>query len=133
MLQNAASSAVLQWIYAPQPVEIQTRAVTSFPPGDSLPSDGGGSRPAILIYRKEPVYPEEARQNEIKGTVELAITIGTDGRVTAARPLRGHPLLARAAGEAVLQWRYRPATVDGTAVEVESQVLLKFIGDRADR
>lgn len=43
--------------------------------------------------------------------------------------LSGGPLLAAAAKQAVEKWRYRPATLDGQAVEVESRVTVNFVLD----
>ena len=39
----------------------------------------------------------------------------------------GHPLLVRAAIEAVRQWRYRPYVLNGEPVEVETQVTVNFV------
>ncbi len=131
MLQKAAASAVMQWTYGPQPAETQTLAFVNFPGSDSPRSAGGSLQPAVLVSKRDPVYPEEARRDGIKGTVELVVTIGTDGRVKAARTLHGHPLLAQAAEESVLQWRYKPTELNGTAVEAQSQVFVNFRGEPA--
>ncbi|MBV9676870.1 MAG: energy transducer TonB [Acidobacteriaceae bacterium] len=38
----------------------------------------------------------------------------------------GHPLLIRAAREAVLQWRYRPTLLNGEPVEVVTNIVVNF-------
>jgi TonB family protein len=131
MLQKAASSAVMQWTYGPQPAETRTLAFVNFAGSDSPRSAGGSLQPAILVFKRDPVYPEEARRDGIKGSVELVVTIGTDGHVKAARTVHGHPLLAQAAEEAVLQWRYKPTELNGAAVEAQSQVFVNFLGEPA--
>jgi len=41
--------------------------------------------------------------------------------------LSGHPLLVRAAVEAVKQWRYRPYVLNDEPVEVETQITVNFL------
>ena len=38
----------------------------------------------------------------------------------------GHPLLAPAAVEAVQQWRYKPTTINGEPVDVQTRVYVTF-------
>jgi TonB family protein len=58
------------------------------------------------ITHVDPVYPEQARQARIQGTVVVQVTVGTDGRVSNARVLRSIPMLDQAALDAVRQWVY---------------------------
>ena len=58
------------------------------------------------ITHVDPVYPEQARQAGVVGTVMVQITVGTDGRVSNARVIRSVPLLDQAALDAVKQWVY---------------------------
>jgi len=129
MLQNAAIAAVKQWIYTPPPVETNTTVTLSLG-DDQAPAPMGQLLQAVLISRKEPVLPEAARAAGISGQVLLEATIGTDGHVKSIRVLRGDPLLAGAAEEAVRQWAYRPTMLNGTPVETKSQIVLNFVGDR---
>lgn len=55
--------------------------------------------------------------------------VGLDGRVLSVQVLSGSPLLATAAKQAVEQWHYRPAILDGHAVEVEARVTVNFVLD----
>ncbi len=73
--------------------------------------------------------PQIARAARISGTVELMVLVGRDGRVLSVEVLSGSPLLAAAAKQAVEQWRYRPAVLDGQAVEVEARVTVRFVLD----
>jgi protein TonB len=61
-----------------------------------------------LVYRVLPAYPEQARQDQIAGTVKLDITVGEDGSVESVTVLEGHTVLAAAAGAAVREWKYQP-------------------------
>ena len=62
-----------------------------------------------------------------KGLVELVATIGTDGNVKAVRVISGHPLLVKAAQDAVMHWRYRPTMLNGVSVQNETRISLNFI------
>jgi len=79
-----------------------------------------------LVHRIQPSYPEIARQARVQGAVVLGAVISKDGRIENLRVLRGHPLLAKAAIDAVSQWRYRPYYLNGEPVEVETQVTVEF-------
>jgi protein TonB len=82
---------------------------------------------ANLIRRVQPDYPTLARQARIQGTVVLRAVISRDGAIENLQVLSGHPMLVQAAVNAVLQWRYRPYLLNGEAVEVETQITLKFV------
>lgn len=80
-----------------------------------------------LVKRIIPQYPPIARIARISGTVELLVLIGQDGRVRSIEVLSGNPRLAASAKAGVEQWRYRPAILDGHAVEVETRVTVHFV------
>jgi TonB family protein len=79
--------------------------------------------PQQLIQKVAPVYPVDAAAQHITGTVRVSYVIGGDGKVYNAHALSGEglseePSLRKAAEEAVLQWEYQPATMDGKPVEM---------------
>src|SRR6185437_6268964 len=76
------------------------------------PSDGKRQ----LVNKVIPEYPELAKQFNMKGAVRLALVIKPDGHVKKVDVLGGNPLLARAAVEAVMKWRYSPADTESTVV-----------------
>jgi protein TonB len=82
------------------------------------------------VRRVEPKYPPLARQTRLEGTVRLRAIVGTDGRVREVEMLSGHALLAQAAMDAVLQWRYRPTLLNGRPVDVETQITVVFVLNR---
>ncbi len=79
-----------------------------------------------LIHKVQPQYPADARARGVQGAVVLDLQIGGDGAVKNIAVVEGDPELADAAVEAVRQWRYRPYTVDGKAVEMQTRVTIKF-------
>ena len=72
------------------------------------------------------MYPPLARQARIQGTVKLTAIISKTGSIEKLEVLQGHPLLIPAALTAVNQWRYRPTLLNGTPVEVVTQVDVNF-------
>ena len=80
----------------------------------------------MLIRRVQPAYPQVAKLTHTQGTVVLSALIGTRGDIEAVQVIKGHPLLAGAAVEAVRQWRYRPYILNGSPIEVRTQVTVNF-------
>jgi protein TonB len=93
-------------------------------------STGGQITQAQVLHSKQPEYPKLARQMGIKGNVEVLATIGTDGRVKSVKVEKGHPLLVKAAVDAVMQWTYRPTLLNGVPVQNDTHITLNFMGDR---
>src|SRR6202050_923845 len=87
---------------------------------------GGSVQAALLINRVQPVYPPLARQTRISGTVRLHALISKSGSVESLEVLSGHPLLVRAAMDAVQQWRYKPTLLNGEPVEVDTTIDVIF-------
>lgn len=85
-----------------------------------------GLEQALLVHRIVPDYPPLARQVGLQGTVRLHAIIGTDGVVREVEVESGHPLLVKAALDAVSQWRYKPTLLNGQAVEVETTITVIF-------
>lgn len=134
-------------IYAGPPVETTDRPELARPGSEgpaNLPKDliGDGSvktdvqfRPtrivshlseAQLVNRVEPVYPHVAAIAGIQGQVKLHAIIARNGSIQSLNAISGHPLLVRAALDAVGQWRYRPYYLNGEAVEVETFITVNF-------
>ena len=86
-----------------------------------------GVAEGFLVRQVKPVYPPLARQARIQGAVVLQAIIGKDGSIEKLRLIGGHPMLSPAAIEAVRQWRYRPYTLNGEPVEVETEITVNFV------
>lgn len=89
-------------------------------------SVGGTVQQAMLIRRVEPGYPPLARQLRRAGQVHLRALISTDGRIESLQAMDGDPLLIQSALDAVGQWRYKPTTLNGSAVEVETVITVIY-------
>lgn len=87
---------------------------------------GGDVESAKLIYAPHPAYPQIAISTRSQGTVRLEAIIAADGKIRNLRVLSGPPLLVRAAMDAVQQWKYQPTLLNGTAVEVVTEIEVNF-------
>jgi protein TonB len=80
-----------------------------------------------LIYKVQPAYPPMARSARIQGAVVVRAIISRSGAIENLQVLAGHPLLVKAAIDAVSQWRYRPYILNDEPVEVETQITVNFV------
>jgi protein TonB len=91
------------------------------------PRQTGNAQPPRLLNRVNPVYPREVQRERIQGVVRLQVVIEADGSVGDAKVVRSlDPRLDAAAMEAVKQWRYEAATVDGTPVRTIATIMVSF-------
>jgi periplasmic protein TonB len=86
----------------------------------------GGVQMAKLVKQVIPVYPPLARNARIYGVVHLVGIISKDGTIRNLQLIAGHPLLARAALDAVSQWIYKPTLLSGEPVEVICPIDVTF-------
>ena len=73
-------------------------------------------------------HPDYASDPRIRGGYEAVLDAIVDehGRIQSVKVLRGHPLLARAATQAVEQWEYEPLKLNGSPTAFELTVSLWF-------
>jgi TonB family protein len=92
----------------------------------AAPRVSQGVQEARLVRRVEPVYPPQARAQRSQGKITLSATIGADGSVRQVAVVGGSPVLAEAAKDAVLKWRYSPALLNGSPIEVQKEIIVIF-------
>jgi TonB family protein len=80
----------------------------------------------ISVSAVLPGYPLLAQNQHLEGDVRLDAVIDVNGRVTAAKAVSGPVLLQQAAVDALRQWRYRPATLNGKPVPMHLSVTIRF-------
>jgi protein TonB len=56
----------------------------------------------------------------------IAARISPDGRIRDLHVISGHPMLVKAALEAVRQWVYAPTLLNGRPVEVVTDIVVNF-------
>ena len=81
---------------------------------------------ANLLKKVEPVYPPEAVETRVEGTVQFTVIIGKDGKVQDIQLIRGNALLVPAAKKAVTQYIYKPVTLNGDPIQVVTTVDVVF-------
>jgi len=112
------------------------------PPGGRGPGGSNGNNPddpdrvypapqvterARVISKPEPQYTEDARRNQITGSVILRVVFSRTGEVTNIRALHSLPFgLTERAIAAARLIRFRPATKDGRPVNVSMQLEYNF-------
>jgi len=79
---------------------------------------------ALLTDQPPLAYPANAAGKP--GTVTLQVLIGRDGTVQDAKFLQGSLAFARAAIDNVKQWKFKPYTMNGRPVSVETNLTLEF-------
>lgn len=79
-----------------------------------------------LRLNPAPVYPAEAQQRQVQGTVELDVMVGSSGEVQSVRLVKGPAELAGAATQAVRGWQFAPTLLGGHPVETEQSVIFTF-------
>src|SRR5215204_6092697 len=110
-----------------------------FNAGGGGPGGGGGgdysriftgkevTSKARLISKPEPQYTEDARKNQITGTVVLKVVFSSGGQVTNIRTVSGLPYgLTERAIAAARQIKFTPATKDGHQVSMWMQLEYNF-------
>ena len=118
-------SLMSQIFVPPQPKPMAHVADPPITPVKPMPI-GGDVQAAKLLKKVIPVYPPLARQARVSGTVQLIGVIAKDGTIQQLQVVSGHPLLVKAALDAVRQWIYRPTVLNGQAVEVIAPIDVNF-------
>lgn len=111
-----------QWEQLEAPLKTRAKAAAEKPQAQ-VPAE---VMQKLLIHRVEPVYPPEARQARLEGTIALDIVIAHDGSVISMHALNGPDVLARAAMDALRWWKFEPYRVNGEPTAVETTVAVEF-------
>jgi TonB family protein len=85
--------------------------------------------PARILSKPKPQYTEEAKKNQVSGTVVLRAVFSSDGTVSNIRTVSGLPNgLTEKAMEAAQQIRFAPAIKNGRPVSQYIQIEYNFNG-----
>jgi general secretion pathway protein A len=113
---------------APNPDELSaglapTKQILAPPPSLLV---GGEVKPARLLKSISPAYPSLAKNQHLSGDVRIDALIDANGDVSAMTVLSGPLLLQESAKEALHQWKYQPATLNGKPVPMHLAVTIQF-------
>ena len=101
-------------------------AATSSSVAPATPRVGGHAVPPRLLKSALPEYPVLARQRHIEGDVVVQADIDANGNVKSVKVISGSELLRDAAVNAVRQFKYSPAQLDGSPTNSQVLVTVKF-------
>jgi len=88
---------------------------------------GGDVKPPERVFAPQPAYTEIARRARIQGVVIVQAIIDKAGNVTNVKVLKGLPMgLEEAAVDAMKQWKFKPATLNGRPVTVYYNLTVNF-------
>lgn len=155
LLRKEAEKAALktkfrQTFSSGKPVKISCVLVYNFSPKDYEKSDNenknlGGNkneRPRICTgglcnsratYLPQPVYPKEAKEQNISGSVYVRVSIDEEGNVTSAETCSGHPLLREEAKKAALKAKFKQTKLSGVPVKVSCMLAYSFLPDKSEQ
>ncbi len=117
-LGASANDSAISGIMSTTPVNLPR-------PAQKLKVSQGVSQ-GLLIKSVPPDYPPQAMKMHIQGAVELLAYISKDGSITDVKLIKGDAGLARAAIDAVKQWKYKPYYLNDQPVEIQTQITVNF-------
>lgn len=82
----------------------------------------------VALMKVPAVYPYKAKKAKLEGYVKLKIVIRPDGTVSTATVIESQPkrLFDQAAKDAILQYKFKPRTVDGQPVQQIATQVIEF-------
>jgi TonB family protein len=151
-LQETARDQLLKWTLKPAVVggsRVQVEAPLTFEFSTTLEGNAGVGAPtsttvsiptttkpivvspmiASSLQTKSypPVYPQALKEHRVSGKVELKAIIGKNGEIVSVTPISSNdPEFTRAAVSAVQHWAYKPYLLNGSPVEIETVITVKF-------
>ena len=95
---------------------------------EDMPEFPGGTEALLKYIAENVVYPEQAKNDTIQGTVYLKFVVDKTGKVTQTEVIRGvHPLLDEESIKVVNSLpEWTPGRKSGKNVDVAMQIPIKF-------
>jgi len=149
-LQAAARDQLLKWRLKPAanqgvPVQVESGLTFEFTtvqegaigaPAPQNSSEAPAMKPIVvspavvssmLTKSYAPVYPQALKIARISGKVEMDAVIGRNGQIVSLTPKYStDPEFTKAAITAVQHWAYKPYLLNGSPVEVQTVITVKF-------
>jgi protein TonB len=82
--------------------------------------------PMAVLKTVKPIYPAIAKARRLSGSVVVEVKVGKDGRASNPRLVSGLPIFRDAAFDAVKQWVFKPAKLNGQPIEQSTQIRVDF-------
>jgi TonB family protein len=115
-------------------VSVASSPAPAGPPSSTPPASEARDHNSVAaivlqrLYSPDPEFPENAREHDLTGFVDLEFTVLADGSVTNVTVLKAQPVgvFEKSAVAAVSHWRYRPIDRDGAQVSQHARLRLNF-------
>jgi protein TonB len=116
----------------PDSVSAETQPVTAAPAQPVAPLNPGGDvRPARVLRRVQPRYPEIMLRTGMAAVVTVHCVIGKDGTIRDPQIIQSSfPPFNEAVLEAVSQWTFAPGTRRGEPVDTYFDLTVRFVVSR---
>jgi protein TonB len=118
----------------PSSLKSQLASMTPEASGNKAPEAAMGSIEPVIVpeavertlltEQLSPAYPAGAKGQ--RGTVVVQVLIGRDGVVQDAKFVQGSLAFARAAIDGAKQWKFKPYTMNGRPVSVQTTLTISF-------
>jgi TonB family protein len=82
--------------------------------------------PMRVLKTVPPTYPSIARIRRLSGSVVVQVTVGKDGKVHNPQFVSGQPVFRDAAFDAVKQWKFKPAMLNGQPIDQTTEIKMDF-------
>ncbi|HEY2324598.1 MAG TPA: TonB family protein [Thermoanaerobaculia bacterium] len=108
-------------------VDAGQQGTDTAPAADTVFHPGADVKPAVVIYRVEPQYPQGALRIHMGGTVVVKCVVDKNGSVrepevvTSSFAAFDEPAL-----KALQQWRFAPGSLHGKAVDTWFELTIRF-------
>jgi protein TonB len=83
-------------------------------------------QPVDVLRRVAPIYPPIAKQRRLSGTLVVDALVDKTGKVANMQLISGPPIFKDAAFEAIKQWQFKPARLNGQPIDQNTQIKLQF-------
>ncbi|HEY2092573.1 MAG TPA: energy transducer TonB [Thermoanaerobaculia bacterium] len=103
------------------------QSVDTTPVPDTVFHPGADVKPAVVLYRVEPVYPRATLVARMGGTVVLKCIIDKNGNIRDAEVVASSFAAFNApALDALQHWRFAPGSLHGNAVDTWFELTIRF-------
>ena len=111
----------------PNGVDIGQPAANTTPVADTVFHPGAEVKPAVVIYRVEPQFPQAALRIHMGGTVVVKCIVDKSGNVRDAEVVTSSfGAFNEPALKALQQWRFAPGSFRGRAVDTWFELTIRF-------
>jgi periplasmic protein TonB len=109
-------------------VKVQVAAPEPAPTEEISAATNAAEREPVTppVQAEEKPYPALAQHMNVQGSVVLQAVISTAGQIEDLKVLSGPGILASAARQAVMEWRFKPMFQNGQAVESKAKITVNF-------